>query len=109
MKGQTSRERLRADLMKLEKKCQNENCPLPKKHQHLEAAHLVPGINEISNVVALCSVCHGTQFPKDTTIRITGLLRKNGNKEIFGARVQTRVGEQGWRLISNHPLKAFRG
>ena len=109
MKGQTTRERLRLDLMRLEKKCQNEECPIPIKHQHLETAHLVPGINELSNVVALCSVCHGTQYPKSAPIRITGLLRKKGSKVIFGAKVQTRVGEKGWRLVSNHNLKAYRG
>lgn len=109
MKGQTTRERLRSELMNVENKCQNEDCPIPLKHQHLETAHLVPGINELSNVVALCSVCHGTQYPKNSSIKITGLLTEKGKKKIFGARVKTKVGEQGWRLVSSHPLKAYRG
>ena len=53
-RGQVSREHLRKDVLKLEKRSQHADCPLnggdPRK---LKMAHLTPRINVLSNVIAL--------------------------------------------------------
>lgn len=107
MKGQLTREQLRLQLLKHESHCQNEDCKIPKNLQVLEMAHMVPGIHELSNVLALCSVCHGQQRPRNSDIVLDGLLSDKDNIKIYGVTVSTSSGEQNWRIKSRHILKRF--
>lgn len=107
VKGQLTREQLRSQLLKHEHRCQNESCRIPTKLQVIEMAHMVPGIHELSNVLALCSVCHNQQQPRTSKIKLDGLIAKSKNSFTYGVTVQTRMGEQHWRLQSHHKLASF--
>ena len=108
MRGQISREQLRREVLRLERKCQHVNCPLnggdPRK---LKMAHLTPKINLLSNVIALCPLCYEEQFPATSVILIESEAESSvQDRRQYVSEIQTRDGPKSWQLNSHidHPL-----
>jgi hypothetical protein len=101
---QISREQLRKDVLKLEDRCQNADCPLGGGDSRmLKVAHLTPKINLISNVIVLCPLCYDQQFPATSVIRVKSEGESSmPNRKQFSVELETRDGPKLWR-VSTHP------
>jgi hypothetical protein len=107
-KYKISREQLRKDVLKIESRCQNADCPLDGGDARmLKVAHLTPQINLLSNVIVLCPLCYDAQFPATSVIRVkTELESSDPKRREYSVEIETRDGPKFWRIATSteHPL-----
>jgi hypothetical protein len=107
-KHQISREQLRRDVLRLESRCRNADCPLGGGDARmLKLAHLTPKVNLLSNVVALCPLCYDQQFPATSVIRVRSeCASPHPERLAYHVVLETRDGPKNRTVISAiaHPL-----
>jgi hypothetical protein len=105
---QISREQLRKNVLRIESRCQNADCPLDGGDPRmLKVAHLTPQINLLSNAIVLCPLCYDAQFPATSVIRVrTELESSDPKRKEYSVEIETRDGPKFWRVSTNteHPL-----